>query len=160
MFALRSGIMRPSGRQSHQLRAVSFEPGAARYAEGSCLARFGDTHVLCTASWAAETPRWKRGSGEGWVTAEYGMLPRATHTRGRREAAEGRRRHLGGGRGEGDRGVYFSRISEPHQTTLRHAQTPKCPERVREEGNMSSEQYKARPKPPFDAGLRSGGGWK
>ncbi len=82
--------MRPSGRQSHQLRAVSFEPGAARYAEGSCLARFGDTHVLCTASWAAETPRWKRGSGEGWVTAEYGMLPRATHTRGRREAAEGR----------------------------------------------------------------------
>ncbi|MBU6318227.1 MAG: ribonuclease PH [Alphaproteobacteria bacterium] len=82
--------MRPSGRRSHQLRTVSFEPGAARYAEGSCLARFGDTHVLCTASWAPETPRWKRGSGEGWVTAEYGMLPRATHTRGRREAAEGR----------------------------------------------------------------------
>lgn len=81
--------MRPSGRQLNQLRSVSFEPGAARYAEGSCLVRFGDTHVLCTASWAAETPRWKRGSGEGWVTAEYGMLPRATHTRGRREAAEG-----------------------------------------------------------------------
>lgn len=83
-------MMRPSGRQSHQLRAVSFETRVARYAEGSCLARFGDTHVLCTASWSAETPRWKRGSGEGWVTAEYGMLPRATHTRGRREAAEGK----------------------------------------------------------------------
>jgi ribonuclease PH len=64
--------------------------GVTRYAEGSCLAKFGHTHVLCTASWAGEVPRWKKGKGEGWVTGEYGMLPRATHTRGRREAAEGK----------------------------------------------------------------------
>jgi ribonuclease PH len=82
--------MRPSGRSPHQLRAISLEPGVSRYAEGSCLAKFGNTHVLCTASWAGEVPRWKKGKGEGWVTGEYGMLPRATHTRGRREAAEGK----------------------------------------------------------------------
>lgn len=82
--------MRPSGRQPDQLRAISLEPGVSRYAEGSCLAKFGHTHVLCTASWAGEVPRWKKGRGEGWVTGEYGMLPRATHTRGRREAAEGK----------------------------------------------------------------------
>ncbi len=82
--------MRPSGRKPDQLRAISLEPGPTRYAEGSCLARFGHTHVLCTASWSAEAPRWKKGRGEGWVTGEYGMLPRATHTRGRREAAEGK----------------------------------------------------------------------
>jgi ribonuclease PH len=82
--------MRPSGREPHQLRAVSLEPGVSRYAEGSCLAKFGNTHVLCTASWAGEVPRWKKGKGEGWITGEYGMLPRATHTRGRREAAEGK----------------------------------------------------------------------
>jgi len=82
--------MRPSGRTPQQLRPVTLEAGVTRYAEGSCLARFGHTHVLCTASWAAEVPRWKKGKGEGWVTGEYGMLPRATHTRGRREATEGR----------------------------------------------------------------------
>jgi len=82
--------MRPSGRSASQLRAVSLEAGVTRYAEGSCLAKFGHTHVLCTASWASEVPRWKKGKGEGWVTGEYGMLPRATHTRGRREAAEGK----------------------------------------------------------------------
>jgi ribonuclease PH len=82
--------MRPSGRDPHQLRPVTLESGVSRYAEGSCLAKFGATHVLCTASWAAEVPRWKKGKGEGWVTGEYGMLPRATHTRGRREAAEGK----------------------------------------------------------------------
>jgi ribonuclease PH len=82
--------MRPSGRKPDQLRAISLEPKATRYAEGSCLAKFGHTHVLCTASWASEVPRWKKGKGEGWVTGEYGMLPRATHTRGRREAAEGK----------------------------------------------------------------------
>jgi len=82
--------MRPSGRSASQLRTVSLEAGVTRYAEGSCLAKFGHTHVLCTASWASEVPRWKKGKGEGWVTGEYGMLPRATHTRGRREAAEGR----------------------------------------------------------------------
>jgi ribonuclease PH len=82
--------MRPSGRKPDQLRTISLEPAATRYAEGSCLAKFGHTHVLCTASWAGEVPRWKKGKGEGWVTGEYGMLPRATHTRGRREAAEGK----------------------------------------------------------------------
>jgi ribonuclease PH len=83
-------FMRPSGRTPGDLRVISLEPRVSRYAEGSCLAKFGNTHVLCTASWAAEVPRWKKGKGEGWVTGEYGMLPRATHTRGRREAAEGR----------------------------------------------------------------------
>jgi ribonuclease PH len=82
--------MRPSGRTPPQLRAVSLETGVNRSAEGSCLAKFGHTHVLCTASWANEVPRWKKGQGEGWVTGEYGMLPRATHTRGRREANEGK----------------------------------------------------------------------
>jgi ribonuclease PH len=82
--------MRPSGRKTADLRLVSLEPGVSRYAEGSCLAKFGNTHVLCTASWAAEVPRWKKGRGEGWITGEYGMLPRSTHTRGRREAAEGK----------------------------------------------------------------------
>ncbi len=82
--------MRPSGRQPDQLRAISLEPAFSRYAEGSCLAKFGHTHVLCTASWTGEVPRWKKGQGEGWVTGEYGMLPRATHTRGRREAAQGK----------------------------------------------------------------------
>ena len=72
------------------MRTIILEPGVSRYAEGSCLAKFGHTHVLCTASWAADIPRWKKGRGEGWVTGEYGMLPRATHTRGRREAAEGK----------------------------------------------------------------------
>jgi ribonuclease PH len=82
--------MRPSARAPDQMRLVSLEPGVSRYAEGSCLAKFGHTHVLCTASWQADVPRWRKGQGEGWVTGEYGMLPRATHTRGRREAAEGK----------------------------------------------------------------------
>ena len=86
----RPDFMRPSGRNSDELRLISLEPAPTRYAEGSCLAKFGHTHVLCTASWAGEVPRWKKGRGEGWVTGEYGMLPRATHTRGRREAAEGK----------------------------------------------------------------------
>lgn len=82
--------MRPSARAADQLRAVSLETGVNRYAEGSCLVKFGHTHVLCTASWTADVPRWRKGKGEGWVTGEYGMLPRATHTRGRREATEGK----------------------------------------------------------------------
>ena len=82
--------MRPSGRTPQQLRPIALEAGVTRYAEGSCLAKFGHTHVLCTASWAAEVPRWKKGKGEGWVTGEYGMLPRATHTRSAREAARGK----------------------------------------------------------------------
>ena len=81
---------RPSGRAADELRPLSFETGVTRYAEGSCLARFGHTHVLCTASWSDSVPGWMRGTGKGWVTAEYGMLPRATHTRGRREAAAGK----------------------------------------------------------------------
>ncbi|MBA4802801.1 MULTISPECIES: ribonuclease PH [Euryhalocaulis] len=82
--------MRPHDRARDALRDVTLEPGAAIYAEGSCLARFGGTHVLCAASVENSVPPWMRGSGRGWVTAEYGMLPRATHTRGQREAARGK----------------------------------------------------------------------
>ena len=82
--------MRPSGRAPDQLRAVRLDLGFAKHAEGSCLARFGDTHVLCTASVEDRVPPWLRNSGKGWVTAEYGMLPRSTHTRTDREAARGK----------------------------------------------------------------------
>ena len=82
--------MRPSGRAADQLRTVVLEPDFSKHAEGSCLAKFGDTHVLCTASIETSVPGFLRGSGRGWVTAEYGMLPRATHTRGGREAARGK----------------------------------------------------------------------
>lgn len=82
--------MRPSGRAPDQMRAIIMEPGFTRHAEGSCLVSFGDTRVLCTASVESSLPSWLRGKGRGWVTAEYGMLPRATHTRGRREAAGGK----------------------------------------------------------------------
>ena len=82
--------MRPSGRTPEAMRPVSLEPGFAKYAEGSCLARFGDTHVLCTASVEERVPPFLRNTGRGWVTAEYGMLPRSTHTRTDREAARGR----------------------------------------------------------------------
>ena len=78
------------GRAADQLRPVSFEIDVNRYAEGSCLVSFGHTKVLCTASVEEQTPSFLRGSGRGWVTAEYGMLPRATHTRGEREAAKGK----------------------------------------------------------------------
>ncbi|MGY9057277.1 MAG: ribonuclease PH [Alphaproteobacteria bacterium] len=81
---------RPSGRSPDQLRDVSFEPGFSLHAEGSCMVRFGNTHVLCTASVEDRVPPFMRGQGKGWVTAEYGMLPRATHTRGDREAARGK----------------------------------------------------------------------
>jgi ribonuclease PH len=82
--------MRPSGRLPDQLRTVSLEPGFSKHAEGSCLAKFGDTHVLCTASVEERVPPFLRGTGKGWVTAEYGMLPRSTHTRTDREAAKGK----------------------------------------------------------------------
>ncbi|OQW60069.1 MAG: ribonuclease PH [Proteobacteria bacterium HN_bin10] len=82
--------MRPSGRAADQLREIALETAVSRYAEGSCLARFGQTHVLCTASVEQGVPGWLKGQGKGWVTGEYGMLPRATHTRGRREAAQGK----------------------------------------------------------------------
>ncbi|MCB2106195.1 MAG: ribonuclease PH [Rhodobacteraceae bacterium] len=80
---------RPSGRAANALRPVSLELGFAKHAEGSCLVKFGDTHVLCTASVEDSVPPWLRNSGKGWVTAEYGMLPRSTHTRTQREAAKG-----------------------------------------------------------------------
>lgn len=82
--------MRPSGRTPDQIRDVSLEMAVTRYAEGSCLAKFGNTHVLCTATYEASVPGWLKGQGKGWVTAEYGMLPRSTHTRSRREAASGK----------------------------------------------------------------------
>ncbi len=82
--------MRPSGRSPDQLRPISLETGFSAYAEGSCLARFGGTHVLCTASLDEGVPGFLRGKGSGWVTAEYGMLPRSTHTRSSREAARGK----------------------------------------------------------------------
>jgi ribonuclease PH len=82
--------MRPSDRTADMLRAVTLETGVNRYAEGSCLASFGHTKVLITASVEDRVPPFMRGRGQGWVTAEYGMLPRATHTRGRREASEGK----------------------------------------------------------------------
>jgi ribonuclease PH len=82
--------MRPSGRAADQLRPISLETGFSPYAEGSCLAKFGGTHVLCTASLDEGVPGFLRGKGSGWVTAEYGMLPRSTHSRSSREAARGK----------------------------------------------------------------------
>ena len=82
--------MRPNARALDALRDVTLTPSVAKYAEGSCLAKFGDTHVLCTASVSENVPRWMKGSGKGWVTAEYGMLPRSTHSRNNREAARGK----------------------------------------------------------------------
>jgi ribonuclease PH len=82
--------MRPSGRALDQLRPIVLEPGFAVHAEGSCLAKFGNTHVLCTASVEERVPPFIRNTGKGWITAEYGMLPRSTHTRTDREAARGK----------------------------------------------------------------------
>ncbi len=82
--------MRPSKRAPDELRPVSLERNVTRYAEGSCLVKFGETHVLCTASLEDKPPQWLRGQGRGWVTAEYAMLPRATHTRTRRESSSGK----------------------------------------------------------------------
>jgi ribonuclease PH len=82
--------MRPSKRANDEMRPVSFERGLSRHAEGSCLVKFGDTHVLVTATLEEKLPPWLKNQGRGWVTAEYGMLPRATHDRTRREASAGR----------------------------------------------------------------------
>ena len=82
--------MRPSRREADEMRAISFERGVSKHAEGSCLVKFGDTHVMCTASLEEKVPGWMRNSGKGWVTAEYGMLPRSTGDRMRREAAQGK----------------------------------------------------------------------
>ena len=90
--------MRPSRRQPDELRAVSLERGVVKYAEGSCFVKFGDTHVLVTATLEDRLPPWLKGQGRGWVTAEYGMLPRATLERTRREASAGKQ----GGRTRGD----------------------------------------------------------
>ena len=81
---------RPSGRAAHEMRSVRLEPGFSPYAEGSCMARFGNTHVLCTATVEEKVPPFLRNTGRGWVTAEYGMLPRSTQTRTDREAARGK----------------------------------------------------------------------
>src|ERR1051325_4795048 len=121
--------MRPSGRTPEAMRAVILEPGVAKYAEGSCLARFGDTHVLCMATVEERVPPFLRNTGRGWVTAEYGMLPRSTHTRTDREAARGwrsapgpaRRPHAGDPAADrtqpagGDRSCCARRAAGPHR---------------------------------------------
>jgi len=90
MDQVKPAIVRPSKRAFDVMRPVSLERGVAKHAEGSCLVRFGDTQVLCTASIDDKVPPWLRGGGKGWVTAEYGMLPRATTERTRREASAGK----------------------------------------------------------------------
>lgn len=85
-----SALVRSDGRRFDQLRPVTFERGWSQHAEGSCLVSFGDTKVLCTASFSVGVPRWRKDSGLGWVTAEYSMLPRATHTRNDRESVRGK----------------------------------------------------------------------
>lgn len=82
--------MRPSHRKNNEIRKIELIPGWAKHAEGSCLVKFGDTHVICTASVEEKVPFWMRNSGKGWITAEYGMLPRSTHDRMDREAARGK----------------------------------------------------------------------
>ena len=88
-MSITSGL-RPSGRASDMLRTIALEPSVSVHAEGSCMAKFGNTHVLCTASVDERVPAFLRNSGKGWVTAEYGMLPRSTHSRTDREAARGK----------------------------------------------------------------------
>ncbi len=83
-------MTRPSGRAANQLRKIEIIPNYTKHAEGSCLVKFGDTHVLCTASVEEKVPGWMKNTGKGWVTAEYGMLPRSTHQRMDREAAKGK----------------------------------------------------------------------
>jgi ribonuclease PH len=90
MDQMKPAASRPSKRTPETMRPVSLERGVARHAEGSCLVKFGDTHVLVTASLDEKVPPWLRGAGKGWVTAEYGMLPRATNERTRREASAGK----------------------------------------------------------------------
>ena len=96
--------MRPSRRAPDELRPVSLERGVVKYAEGSCMVKFGDTHVLVTATLEERLPPWLKGQGRGWVTAEYGMLPRATLERTRREASAGK---------QGGRTVEIQRLMKP-----------------------------------------------
>ncbi len=84
------GMERTNNRQTNQMRPIEIEIGVNKHAEGSALVKFGDTHVICTATIENSVPRWMRGSNEGWITAEYGMLPRSTHSRMDREAARGK----------------------------------------------------------------------
>jgi ribonuclease PH len=107
--------MRPSGRQVDELRAVSLERGVVKYAEGSCFVKFGDTHVLVTASLEERLPPWLKGQGRGWVTAEYGMLPRATSERTRREASAGKQ---GGRTGRSLRSVVDLQAMGERQITI------------------------------------------
>ena len=83
-------LIRPSGREQNELRNIEFIPNFTKHAEGSCLVKYGDTHVICTASIEEKVPIFLRNSGKGWITAEYGMLPRSTHTRSNREASRGK----------------------------------------------------------------------
>jgi ribonuclease PH len=83
-------MTRKNDRQNNEMRSIEIDVGVNKYAEGSALIKFGDTHVICTASIENQVPRWMRGSNEGWITAEYGMLPRSTHERMNREAARGK----------------------------------------------------------------------
>tara|TARA_Y100000768_G_scaffold382335_1_gene362492 strand:+ start:1441 stop:2145 length:705 start_codon:yes stop_codon:yes gene_type:complete len=83
-------MTRKNNRQNNEMRSIEIETGVNKHAEGSALIKFGDTHVICTASIENNVPRWMRGSNEGWITAEYGMLPRSTHERMNREAAKGK----------------------------------------------------------------------
>src|SRR5262249_33949412 len=101
LSAHRAGFSRPSRRQPDELRAVSLDRGVVKHAEGSCFVKFGDTHVLVTATLEERLPPWLKGQGRGWITAEYGMLPRATNERTRREATAGRQ----GGRTPGTQGL-------------------------------------------------------
>ena len=82
--------MRASGRKLDQLRRIVLKPDASKHAEGSCFTKFGDTHIICTATVELKVPRWRRRSNKGWITAEYGMLPRATNSRIEREATRGK----------------------------------------------------------------------
>ena len=83
-------LIRPSGRSQNELRNIEFISNFTKHAEGSCLVKYGDTHVICTASIEEKVPIFLRNSGKGWITAEYGMLPRSTHTRSNREASRGK----------------------------------------------------------------------
>ena len=85
-----SNVQRISGRNYNELREITLLPNFLKHAEGSCFAKFGDTHIICTASVELKVPPWRRGSGKGWITAEYGMLPRSTNTRINREATKGK----------------------------------------------------------------------
>ncbi len=129
-------IARPSRRAPDALRAVSLQRGFSRHAEGSCLVKFGDTHVLVTASVEEKVPTWMRGSGKGWITAEYGMLPRSTHERSRREAAAGK---------QSGRTLEIQRLIG---RSLRAVVDPLASARSRSSSTATSSRPTAAPAPP------------